>query len=356
MRQVTDTTTEFKQLLLSLVGNAPLGIITVDFKGCITLINQKALQILDLPHNVNEYLDLDIQYILGDLPAFCQKIDDCIAQGRDNFNLKSAIYRDRILTIKGRTILNGMLLTFEDITEVELAHQRLRERTLQLENNNKELEQFAYISSHDMQEPLLTIISFSKLILDKSDDRFSPDTQEFLELIRSAAERMSAQITGLLEYSRIGRNKEQTPTDCQQVIQDITTSLRLQIENSRAQLEAENLPTLLVFKEEFASLLQNLISNAIKYRKCEVAPFIRIKAEELADCWQFSVEDNGIGIPEKHQERVFTIFQRLHGKGEYEGTGIGLAHCKKIARLHQGKIWFTSTLEKGSTFYFTVKK
>lgn len=356
MKQVTNTTTEFKQLLLSLVGNAPLGIITIDFKGSVTIINQKALQILDLPHDVDKYLDLDIQNFLSNLPVFCQKIEECIAQGRTNFNLKQAIYHDKILTIKGRPILNGMLLTFEDITEVKLAHQRLSERTLQLENNNKELEQFAYIASHDLQEPLLTIISFSKLINRKSGATLSSDAQEFLNIIRLAAERMSTQVTGLLEYSRIGRNKDRTVTDTQQVITNIQASLRSQIESSQAQFKVDTLPLLSVFREEFASLLQNLISNAIKYRKKGQPPLIKIEAQELTDFWQFSVEDNGIGISEKHQEKVFTIFQRLHGRDEYEGSGIGLAHCKKIVQLHQGKIWFTSVPDQGSTFYFTIKK
>ncbi|WKN45194.1 ATP-binding protein [Tunicatimonas pelagia] len=356
MKQTENTTTEFKQLLLSLVGNAPLGIITVDLHGSITLINHKALQILNLPHNVDSYLDLDVQNILSDVPSFCEQIEACMVRGQTTFNLTQVAYHDKILTIKGRPILNGMLLTFEDITEIEQTHQRLSERTQQLENNNKELEQFAYISSHDLQEPLLTIISFSKLVLDKADQSSSADTLEFLQIIRGAAERMSAQITGLLEYSRIGRNKDRMQTDSAQVVERIKTSLHSLIEANKVQFNISELPTVLVFKEEFESLLQNLISNAIKYRKKDVNPTISVDARELSGSWQFSVTDNGIGIDEKYHERVFTIFQRLHHKNEYEGSGIGLAHCKKIVQLHQGKIWFTSVLGQGSTFYFTIRK
>jgi PAS domain S-box-containing protein len=242
----------------------------------------------------------------------------------------------------------------EDITERKEAEKNLLVYTHELERKNKELEQFAYIASHDLQEPLRTVISLTDLL----DLDFSKSTEDelkkYLGYIKLSTSRMSALVTDLLEYSQIGKSKIQTRVDCNTIVAEIENDLSLTIQETESVILSNNLPTLLVYETEFRSLLQNLINNAIKFRKKNMPCRISISAKILNNEVLFQVEDNGIGIAKEHQERIFIIFQRLHTKKEYEGTGIGLAHCKKIIELHNGKIWIESTPNVGSTFNFTI--
>ena len=242
----------------------------------------------------------------------------------------------------------------EDITERKEAEKNLLLYTQELERKNKELEQFAYIASHDLQEPLRTVISLTDLLnLDfaaTADDEF----KKYLGYIKLSTSRMSALITDLLEYSQIGKSKIQTPVDCNTIITEIKNDLSLTIQETESIIYSNSLPILMVYETEFRSLLQNLISNAIKFRKKDTPCRINISAHIQNIEMLLQIEDNGIGIAKEHQERIFTIFQRLHTKKEYEGTGIGLAHCKKIIELHKGRIWIESTPNVGSTFNFTI--
>lgn len=165
---------------------------------------------------------------------------------------------------------------------------------------------------------------------------------------------MKTLITDLLEYSRIGRGKELVPVDCNEIINTVIADLNTAIQESNVEIRTEKLPVVKGYTTEMKQLFQNLIVNAIKFRKKEERSEIHISSEPINGGWEFRVQDNGIGIDEQHNERIFAIFQRLHTRSEYEGSGIGLSHCKKIVELHGGKIWVRSRTGAGSTFHFTI--
>lgn len=243
-----------------------------------------------------------------------------------------------------------------DITKEKEAEQQ-KIRAKQLEVKNKDLEQFAYVASHDLQEPLRTVMGFATLLERNYGKELDKNANEYLQFISQAALRMSELIKGLLAYSRIGVNRELGWVDSQAILQYSIEDLQAQVEKSGAIIKIGKLPHHIKgYSVELRVLFQNLISNAIKFCKKDTVPKIKIAAKEDNDSWTFSIKDNGIGIESEHKGKIFAIFQRLHGRSEYEGTGIGLAHCQKIIDLHGGKIWLTSEYGKGSIFYFTIPK
>ncbi len=246
-------------------------------------------------------------------------------------------------------------MAIRDITERKNAEVALQTKTEQLEIKNKELEQFAYVASHDLQEPLRTISSFVELIEKDYKTKLDASGDQYIKFIIDASERMRVLIKSLLDYSRIGRSQEYKMVDCNAVVKTVIKDLSTSILIADAKINVEKLPVVVGHEYEIKLLVQNLISNAIKFRKQELAPEISVQAEKEEGFWKFAIRDNGIGIDKKHREKIFIIFQRLHNRNSYEGTGIGLAHCKKIVELHGGKIWVVSEPGKGSIFYFTIK-
>jgi PAS domain S-box-containing protein len=248
------------------------------------------------------------------------------------------------------------------IARVE-AEAALRETNLQLTQkaqalarSNVELEQFAYVASHDLQEPLRMISSYTQLILRRYGERLDSDAREFMDFVVDGATRMKQLIEDLLAYSRVGtRGKEFTLHACETLLQKALTNLRAAIENSGAVVTYDPLPTLDVDDMQLVQLLQNLVGNAIKFRGAE-APRIHIAVQEDDEHWSFAVEDNGIGIERQYFDRIFMVFQRLHNKSEYPGTGIGLAICKKVIDRHGGRIWVESKPGEGSRFCFALPK
>jgi len=241
--------------------------------------------------------------------------------------------------------------------------RRVQERTRELEHilslvkrKNEELEQFAYIASHDLQEPLRTTSSYVALLSKEIRHQLEGRPLLYLEHITQSAERMRALITGLLEYSRIGKEKQKARVDCNQLIAELLTDLDTIIKETGAVISVPPLPVIQAYPNELRQLFQNLITNALKFRRKERVPEITIAAEEGNTHWKFSVKDNGIGIEPEFFQKIFVIFQRLHTRKEFEGNGIGLAHCKKIAELHEGSIWVESEPGDGSVFYVTVNK
>ncbi|MBQ4804027.1 DUF4154 domain-containing protein [Aquimarina sp. MMG015] len=244
---------------------------------------------------------------------------------------------------------------------LEEKNKEIYEQSLVLESKNKELEQFAYIASHDLQEPLNTISSFIGLISEDYGGVFDDIGKESLNFIKDASIRMKKLIDSLLEYSRLGRTREFTKVDMNTVLDELKGDFTNILERTNAKIYSKKLPVVKGNPLELRLLLQNLVSNGIKFTEEGIIPEIHIEAikkgrkdEPSKKYWQFSVKDNGIGIPKIHQDRIFAIFQRLHSREKYQGTGIGLAHCKKIVESHNGAIWLESTEGKGTTFYFTI--
>jgi signal transduction histidine kinase len=230
----------------------------------------------------------------------------------------------------------------------------LRNSEVQLLQKNKELEQFAYVASHDLQEPLRTISGFVELLQQQYHDRLDKNADKYLNYIIQSSDRMKVLISDLLEYSRIGKKKEIQFVDCNELVRNVLQDLGKAIEENQADIRVEKLPVIDAYPTEMKQLFQNLIINAIKFRRKGTPPQITISARKIKQSWTFAVQDNGIGISKEHRERIFIIFQRLHTRSEYEGSGIGLAHCKKIVELHGGKIWVESQSGIGSTFYFII--
>jgi PAS domain S-box-containing protein len=247
-----------------------------------------------------------------------------------------------------------ILLAIEDITEHKRREEELKKLSEELARSNTDLRDFAYVASHDLKKPLQSIEGFAKLLARRYKGKLDAKADEFIENIGSGVNRMQMFIKDLLEYSQVGaKEKKFKPTDCSGVVQKAVGNLRAAIQESNAVVTYDELPTVMVDTPQMISLLQNLIDNAIKFRG-EEAPRIYISAERKGDEWVFSIRDNGIGIDPKDSERIFGMFQRLHGSTDYPGTGIGLAICKKIIERHGGQIWVESEAGKGSTFYFTM--
>jgi light-regulated signal transduction histidine kinase (bacteriophytochrome) len=242
-----------------------------------------------------------------------------------------------------------------DITERRRAEESLRRTVEELERSNKELEQFAYVTSHDLQEPLRQVRAFVQLLRERYGDRFDGKAGQYMQFIYNGAERMSNLVADLLEYSRVGsRERKRDPVLCQPSLDAALRNLAASIEEAGARITCDLLPTVTADPTLLTQLFQNLIGNAVKFRWEDVQPAIHVGARREDDHWLFWVRDNGIGVPPEHAERIFQIFQRLHTRDKYPGTGIGLAISKKIVERHGGRIWVESQPGRGSTFYFTL--
>lgn len=238
--------------------------------------------------------------------------------------------------------------------EAEKSKRAANNANEKLERKNKELEQFVYIASHDLREPLRTTTSFVELFQKQFRGKLDEKADSYLFYIQQATGRMKKLITDLLDYSRIDNKKEFELVDCNSILREVLTDLGAALSESGGDIRADRLPVITAYPTGIKQLFQNLIVNGIKFRKKEEPPRIEISAKSMDDCWQFAFKDNGIGIEEKNKERIFLMFQRLHTRNEYEGSGIGLAFCKKIVEMHNGRIWIDANNREGTTFYFTI--
>jgi signal transduction histidine kinase len=224
----------------------------------------------------------------------------------------------------------------------------------ELRRSNKELEQFAYVASHDLQEPLRMVTGYTQLLAKRYGDSLDQKAKEYIGFAVDGAKRMQGLIEDLLTYSRVGsRGEAFASTDCEAVLGKTLAGLRVGIQECGATVSHDPLPTVMGDEFQLGQLFQNLLGNALKYRDSK-APQVHVSCKQETEQWTFAVQDNGIGIEPQYRERIFQIFQRLHTREEYEGSGIGLAICKKIVERHGGKIWVESELGKGATFYFTI--
>ena len=248
--------------------------------------------------------------------------------------------------------------------EHQRAEEELKQTMAELARSNKELEQFAYVASHDLQEPLRMVASYVQLLARHYQGKLDADADEFIAYAVDGASRMQSLINDLLAYSRVStRGKPFEPTECEAVLSRVFADLQVVIEENGAVVTHDPLPTVMADATQLTQLFQNLIGNAIKFRS-EESPRVHVSAERLPPSpagegwgggeWVFAVRDNGIGVDPECHERIFLIFQRVHTREEYPGTGIGLAICKKIVECHGGRIWVESQPGKGSIFYFTI--
>ncbi len=242
-----------------------------------------------------------------------------------------------------------------DITDRKRAEGLLEAKADELARSNQELEQFAYVASHDLQEPLRMVSNYTQLLARRYRDKLDDDANEFIDYAVDGAKRMQALIHDLLQYARVGtRGKEFKPAAGSAIVEDALANLASAVAEAEATIAVDPLPILICDASQLAQVFQNLIANAIKFRRPDTEPRVRISAARSDEAWTISVADNGIGIEPRFFDRIFQMFQRLHGRTEYPGTGIGLALCKKIVERHGGRIRVASEPGHGTTFSFTI--
>ena len=261
--------------------------------------------------------------------------------------------------------LHGVIVSSRDVTDRKIAENQLRTFTARLEQSNRELQDFAYVASHDLQEPLRKVQAFGDRLNKKYADKLGDEGLDYVRRMRDAADRMQTLINDLLTFSRITTKAQPfVRTDLTRIAKEVISDLEIKIEETGAVVEIADLPTLDADPLQMRQLLQNLIGNALKFSRPAVAPHIKIypfeseedihKTQAAGDFFEFAVKDNGIGFDEKYLDRIFTVFQRLHGRTEYEGSGVGLAVCRKIVERHGGKITAKSQPEKGAVFIISI--
>jgi light-regulated signal transduction histidine kinase (bacteriophytochrome) len=242
-----------------------------------------------------------------------------------------------------------------DITDRKRAERALEAKNEELARSNQELEQFAYVASHDLQEPLRMVSNYTQLLARRYRDRLDADANEFIDFAVDGAKRMQELIHDLLQYARVGtRGKEFRPMPAARIVADALANLTSAIEEAGAELVVDPLPMVTCDASQIAQVFQNLVGNAVEFRRPGQRPVVRISATRANGGWSFSVQDNGIGIERQYFDRIFQMFQRLHTRSEYPGTGIGLSLCKKIVERHGGRMRVDSEPGRGTTFAFTI--
>jgi PAS domain S-box-containing protein len=259
----------------------------------------------------------------------------------------------RAVQIDGRWVI---VINSRDISERKRAEEELQHRLEDLARSNEELERFAYIASHDLTEPLRMVAGYTQLLERRCRDRLDGEALEFMDFIVGGTVRMKRLIDDLLAYSRVGRQVKHQPVRMDDVLDDVLSNLQQLIAEKSAAIERGPLPVVTADRTAMTQLLQNLVGNALKFQGAATSAVVRIAASQQESGWTFTVADNGIGIAPEDFERIFVIFQRLHARKEYGGTGIGLAICKKIVERHGGRIWLESQPGVGTKFYFTLPR
>ncbi len=352
-----------------IVETAQEGIWMIDEHNITTFVNQKMCELIEyLPEEIT---GKNIDFFMNEKSSaiVARQIEKRMKGGTESFYFKFKAKSGRIVwtSLSTNPIFDdagkykGSLAMVTDITQrkhdeelLQKSQADLISNNIELEQKNKELEQFAYIASHDLQEPLRTISSFVELLQTQYNEKLDDTANQYLTYTMQASERMRTLISDLLSHSRIGFKKELKQVDTNVMLQEVLQNMNATIISSGAEITVGKLPVINGYPTEIKQLFQNLISNAIKFRKKDHPPQIRIFSEMENNSWKFSVSDNGIGIEEKHHEKIFAIFQRLHNRKVYEGSGIGLSNCKKIVDLHKGNIWVRSIPGSGSTFLFNL--
>lgn len=354
------------------------GILAIDLNDQITRYNQKFLDIWNIPVSLIEKnkRQLVLAYVkeqLTDTNAFMQSV-------KAYYTTPDIVQFDVLDFKDGRIIerytqpqwidnqIVGRVISFRDVTARKQQEQIIQENIALVNQKNQELEKyiesnlqlenFAYIASHDLKAPVRTIISFSQLLKRSAEERLLDNEKDFLGFIIGATRNMQDLIEALLRYARVNTQEHRPSTiQIRQLVQEIEGELYAVLDETQANIEVKDLPkTIQGDATKIRQLFQNLIQNAIKFQDPGIKPIVQISGKEAEKHWTFAIADNGIGIDAAFHEKIFLLFRKLHNNEAYTGTGIGLALCKKIVEHHQGEIWLESTPGKGTTFYFTIKK
>ena len=350
----------------SILNSAGEGIYGLDLQGRTTFVNPAAAKITG--YKVEELVGISEREIfqrLGPLPPGTSPPADCVEDAlffrKDGTSFPAEYVRTAIRE-KGKEI--GAVVIFKDITERKRAEENLNRKAAELARSNAELEQFAYVASHDLQEPLRKIQAFGDRLKTKCDAVNLQEGRDYLERMQSAAARMQTLINDLLTFSRvISASQPFVAVDLNTVVRGVLSDLEVRIEQQKASVEIGELPTIEADPLQMRQLLQNLIGNALKFQRPEAKPVVKISTriikspfagtadeDPYAEQCELTIQDNGIGFDEKYLEKIFAVFQRLHGRNEYEGTGVGLAVCRRITDRHGGTITATSKPEQGASF------
>ena len=340
------------------VESAPNAMVLINHEGLITLVNNqteklfgydrtelvgKKLEMLIPERFRNRHPDYRNMFLKKPQTRAMGAGLDLFALRKNGTEIQVEIGLNPIETTEGLRVLASIV----DVTDRKFQETMLKK-------HNKELEQFAYIASHDLQEPLRTVSNYMQIFEEDYLKLLDDNALKYLHAVKSATRRMSALIKSLLGFSRLGHSTKLAKVDCKKLINEVIADLESMIHTSNAIIKVTEMPQLNIYETEIRQVFQNLITNAIKFQKKGAQPEIQIRAEKTGEKWKFSVSDNGIGIDPIYFERVFDVFQRLHTDEVYEGNGIGLSNCKKIVQLHDGEIWVESIPGQGSTFYFTI--
>jgi hypothetical protein len=357
--------THARERLAAIVESSDDAIIGKTLDGIITNWNQAAHRIFG--YSADEAIGKSVSMLIPrDRLTEEADIIQRIARGeRVSYYQTKRLTKDRrlidvMLTVSpikdrsGRII--GASKIARDVTDLNMTQEALANQAEALKRSNEELERYAYIASHDLQEPLRTVASFARLLKQRCAGSLPEEGQEYLKFITDGVDRMQSLIQDLLSYSRIeSRGTAFGTVDCAAVVARVLENLKSAMQSQGAEVTVDPLPTVIGDATQLGQVFQNLLANAIKFQNGKCSQ-IRVSAEEKQGEWQFSVRDNGIGIAPEYFERIFIIFQRLHTMEEYSGTGIGLAVCKKIVERHGGRIWLESSLGEGSNFFFSIPK
>jgi PAS domain S-box-containing protein len=366
-RRAEEALRESEGRLRAIFETAVDGIITIDERGNITSLNPAATRIFG--YTPEEVLGKNVKLLMpepyrGEHDGYLRNyittgVKKIIGIGREVIGLRkdgSTFPTDLAVseTVLGdRRVFTGVV---RDITERKRSEESLAKQAEDLARSNVELERFAYVASHDLQEPMRTVRSFAQLLKRRCANQLTGDATEYLQYITSGVERMQTLINDLLAYSRVSsQGAAFAPADCNHILRMVVDSLQAAIETHKATITFDPLPVVVGDATQLGQVFQNLVANAIKFH-AERPPRIHVSATDRPGERVFSVRDNGIGIAPEYFDRIFIIFQRLHTIEEYGGTGIGLAVCKKIIERHGGRIWVESQVGEGTTFYFSIPK